>query len=80
MAPLGYNKLPPASRCSAATSAPAPGAQVVNTQDPNNPGVGPPTTLLAPSTFALIQHFIYQDGPALALPAPPCKPRRRSAT
>ncbi|MGZ4201814.1 MAG: MlaD family protein [Thermoleophilaceae bacterium] len=76
MAPLGYNKLPTGLEVFGTylcTSHPVP--TVVNTQDPNNPGVGPPTTLLAPSTFALIQQFIYQNGPASALPAPPCKPQ-----
>ena len=47
--------------------------QVVNTTDPNNPGVGPPTTLLAPSTFDLIQQFIYDNKPASQLAAPACK-------
>jgi hypothetical protein len=46
---------------------------VENTTDPNAPGVGLPTTLLAPSTFDLIQKFIYNDQPPSALAAPPCK-------
>ena len=45
----------------------------MNTTDPNNPGVGPPTTLLAPSTFDLIQQFIYDNKPASQLAAPACK-------
>jgi phospholipid/cholesterol/gamma-HCH transport system substrate-binding protein len=76
MEPLGYNKLPTGLEVFGSylcTANPVP--TVVNTTDPNNPGVGPPTTLLAPSTFALIQQFIYQNGPASALPAPPCKPQ-----
>ena len=43
--------------------------------DPNNPGVGPPTTLLAPSTFDLIQEFIYDRTARRAN----CRPRPASA-
>jgi phospholipid/cholesterol/gamma-HCH transport system substrate-binding protein len=72
--PLGYNKLATGLEVFGnylCTSHPVP--QVVNTTDPNNPGVGPPTTLLAPSTFDLIQEFIYVNKPASELAAPPCK-------
>jgi phospholipid/cholesterol/gamma-HCH transport system substrate-binding protein len=74
VAPLGYNKLATGLEVFGnylCTNNPIP--QVVNTQDPNNPGVGPPTPLLAPSTFALIQQFIYVNKPAAQLASPPCK-------
>jgi phospholipid/cholesterol/gamma-HCH transport system substrate-binding protein len=73
-APLAFNKLATGLEVfnsNLCTSNPIP--QVVNTQDPNNPGVGPPTPLLAQSTFDLIQQFVYQNQPASALPHPACK-------
>ena len=79
--PLGFNKLATGLEVFGSylcTNNPVP--QVVNTTDPNNPGVGPPTTLLAPSTFDLIQQFIYDNKPASQLAAPPARSRRRWAT
>jgi phospholipid/cholesterol/gamma-HCH transport system substrate-binding protein len=73
-APLAFTKLATGLEVfnsAMCTSNPIP--QVVNTQDPNNPGVGPPTPLLAQSTFDLIQEFVYQNQPASALPHPACK-------
>jgi phospholipid/cholesterol/gamma-HCH transport system substrate-binding protein len=73
-APLAFTKLATGLEVfntAMCTSNPVP--QVVNTQDPNNPGVGPPTPLLAQSTFDLIQQFVYQNQPASALPRPACK-------
>ncbi len=72
--PLGFNKLATGLEVFGSylcTNNPVP--QVVNTTDPNNPGVGPPTTLLAPSTFDLIQQFIYDNKPASQLASPACK-------
>jgi phospholipid/cholesterol/gamma-HCH transport system substrate-binding protein len=73
-APLAFTKLATGLEVfnsAMCTSNPVP--QVVNTQDPNNPGVGPATPLLAQSTFDLIQQFVYQNQPASALPRPACK-------
>jgi virulence factor Mce-like protein len=73
-APLAFNKLATGlevNNSSLCTSNPIP--QVVNTQDPNNPGVGPATPLLAQSTFDLIQEFVYNNQPASALAHPACK-------
>jgi phospholipid/cholesterol/gamma-HCH transport system substrate-binding protein len=73
-APLAFNKLATGLEVfnsNLCTSNPIP--QVVNTSDPNNPGVGAPTPLLAQSTFDLIQRFVYNNQPAAQLPHPACK-------
>jgi phospholipid/cholesterol/gamma-HCH transport system substrate-binding protein len=73
-APLAFTKLATGLEVfNGALCTSNPVAQVVNTQDPNNPGVGPATPLLAQSTFDLIQQFVYQNQPASALPRPACK-------
>ncbi|HEY7633438.1 MAG TPA: MlaD family protein [Thermoleophilaceae bacterium] len=46
---------------------------VVQTTDPNNPGVGPITTLLSQATFDLIQKFVYGDQPPGNVAAVPCR-------
>jgi ABC-type transporter Mla subunit MlaD len=73
-APLAFNKLATGLEVfngALCTSNPVP--QVVNTADPNNPGVGPHTPLLAQSTFDLIQKFVYNNQPPAALPRPACR-------
>jgi phospholipid/cholesterol/gamma-HCH transport system substrate-binding protein len=73
-APLAFDKLASGLEVfnsNLCTSNPIP--QVVNTTDPNNPGVGPHTPLLAQSTFDLIQQFVYNNQPASQIARPACK-------
>jgi phospholipid/cholesterol/gamma-HCH transport system substrate-binding protein len=73
-APLGYKDLPTGLKVFGTylcTTHPVP--TVVNTIDPNNPGVGPPTTLIPQSTFDLINQFVYAGQSPANVPAPPCR-------
>ncbi|HEY2604166.1 MAG TPA: MlaD family protein [Thermoleophilaceae bacterium] len=73
--PLGYNDLGKGGLkvfgSYLCTTNPDP--TVVQTADPATPGVGPPTDLISPSTFALINQFVYGGQPAGSVAAVPCR-------
>jgi phospholipid/cholesterol/gamma-HCH transport system substrate-binding protein len=61
MPPLAYQQL--------ATGLPVFGSYLCT----SNPVPTVSTTGLDPSTYQLIQHYLYHDAPASAMPAPPCR-------